>query len=230
MINTSRHLDVFDPDSFRGKIDIIGVGATGSYVASSLAKLGLISKMRMWDGDIIESHNIANQLYNNHQIKQPKVLGLADLIEENSDRTQGEYLDAFYEGQSRLHNAVFLLVDSMETRRSIFKNNIKFNFNVDLIIETRLDSLGGRVYAFNPQNPIHCNKWESFTDYSDEESPVSACGTQITVGPTAQIIANCSIIQFIRWHRMNINKPVEPIENEMIIGFDPFFILSNIWK
>ena len=71
MIDVSRHRELFNPENFNTPIHIIGVGATGSWLALGLAKLGL-SNITVWDFDSIEEHNIANQAYNVGSVGQKK--------------------------------------------------------------------------------------------------------------------------------------------------------------
>ena len=58
-----RQFEVFLPNKFKDKrIDVIGVGATGSYIVWLLAKIGL-SNIHIWDHDVVEDHNIPNQCF-----------------------------------------------------------------------------------------------------------------------------------------------------------------------
>ena len=47
---------------FNTPIHIIGCGATGSWVALMLAKMG-ISNITCWDFDKVEEHNLPNQFF-----------------------------------------------------------------------------------------------------------------------------------------------------------------------
>ena len=63
-MNLNKHIEFFDPSKLKEKnidINIIGVGAVGSYIALQLAKLG-VEKIIIWDFDVVDEHNITNQV------------------------------------------------------------------------------------------------------------------------------------------------------------------------
>ena len=73
------------PDSMRGiGINIIGVGAVGSFAALALAKMGF-KNIKVFDDDKVEEHNISNQFYKLADIGKLKVDALAGMIKEFED-------------------------------------------------------------------------------------------------------------------------------------------------
>ena len=58
----SRQINVLDPSEFKTPIHIIGAGATGSWVAFSLAKMG-ITNINVYDFDEGGMHNLPNQMF-----------------------------------------------------------------------------------------------------------------------------------------------------------------------
>lgn len=227
-LDIMRHREIFDPDWMEGKkVTIIGCGATGSAVGLSLARLG-VHHIDLWDYDQIEAHNIANQQFFQSDLGKFKVSNLRSYM-TNIHLGQYAAFERAHDGTSPLQQIVFLLVDSMKARKEIWNNGIKMKGKVKLMIETRLDPLAGRVYTVDPNQLRHVKAWEAATAYADEDVPVSACGHYSTVGPTAMIVANMAVIQFMRWVRMHAKKTVQPIENELIIGMDDFFVARQIW-
>ena len=80
MIETLRHLNVFNPEIFGHKrIDVIGIGATGSRIVLSLAKLG-IESIHVWDFDEVADVNIANQVYGLEDVGKQKVDALKAIV------------------------------------------------------------------------------------------------------------------------------------------------------
>jgi tRNA A37 threonylcarbamoyladenosine dehydratase len=61
-LDVRRHAELFDPHTFNTPVTIIGAGATGSWLAIALAKLG-IDNISIWDFDKVEEHNIPNQAF-----------------------------------------------------------------------------------------------------------------------------------------------------------------------
>ena len=224
IVNPMRHIEVFNPDTWGDRlIDVIGAGATGSYVGFRLAKLGVM-KLRVWDFDTIESHNIGNQGYGINDIGRPKVEVLAERIFRDS----GLKIDARNEkfvGQERLGHTVFLLTDSMESRRSIFKKSVRFKTGTKQLIETRMGKQHGNVYSINPSTMFEVKAYEK-TLAVDGEPELSACGTPISVGTTAEIIANMAVDQLI--HAFAIENGAEDtFDNEIIIGMRPYGIMTR---
>lgn len=213
-LNLLRQLSIFDPEKFaEERIDVIGAGATGSYVVWFLAKIGM-KNIHVWDDDAIESHNVPNQLYFLDQVGLKKV----EALTENIKRATGVVIKTHpvrFEGQETLGKHVFLLVDSMAGRKMIWEKSLKMKLNVATVVETRISSDQGRVYVFSPFNINHARKWEA-TLCSDDVAEVSLCGTVPSIVTTASFIAATAVWQFIKWLTAR-----ETAENEAIIGLRP---------
>lgn len=199
MLDITRHVDVFDPETFKRRVDVIGCGATGSRVILELSKLG-ISEIHAWDGDIVEPHNLANQVFSQAHLGQPKAMAIRGLVSETIGEDvvipHREYCD----GTQQFGDVVFLLTDTMQSRKDIFTKAIKLKIRTKLLIETRMGVDEGRLYCFNPMKPSHIRGWEA-TLYDDDEAEVSACGGQITVGSTAAILAGMAVWAMISWYQ-----------------------------
>ena len=197
LVDTVRHATVFSQSEFDNtRVDVIGCGATGSRIAMSLAKLGILN-LHLWDFDVVEGHNIANQIFGLPDIGRPKVeaLGARILADTGLQATlHAEKVD----GSQPLGSVVFLLTDTMASRKEIWEGAIRYRQNVKVMIETRMGVTECRVYCVRPNVVESCAGWEK-TLYSDEQAVESACGTKISVGPTAELISGQSVWSFIRW-------------------------------
>lgn len=221
-IDATRHLEIFDPDRWGSRrIDVIGAGATGSRIALSLAKLG-VTNLHVWDNDVVEEHNVANQAFGNEHIGLPKVEALQQIIEKATGTKSYIYPERVC-STTRLGEVVFLLTDTMESRKDIWQG-LKWKPHIGLVIETRMGVDQGRIYTMSPINPLHIRKWEESL-YDDEESEVSACGSKISVGPTAELISGYAVWQFLRW-----NAGDQTLENELIFGARPACMMGTVWK
>jgi molybdopterin/thiamine biosynthesis adenylyltransferase len=197
LVDSTRHSYIFDPHKFGDtRIDIVGVGATGSRVALSLAKLG-ITNIHVWDFDKVERHNVANQIFGLSDIDKFKVDALGDFVKTQTGLEVTRHNEAVT-GRTRLGSVVFLLTDSMASRKEIFEGAIKNKPSISLMIETRMGASEGRVYTINPIDPDDVKFWLG-TLYEDKDAQVSLCGTPITVGPTAEFISSMAVWQFITW-------------------------------
>ena len=226
MINPSRHLSVFSPNDFGNtRIDVIGAGATGSKVVVQLAKLG-IQNIHVWDFDKVEAHNIANQAFAIGHIGKPKVEALYDVVKAST----GTKIDPHNErvdGSQQFGEVVFLLTDTMSSRKEIWEKGIRLKLGIKLMIETRMGTDNGRVYAINPRSLPHIHGWES-TLTEDKKAVASACGASVTVGPTADVLSGMAVWQFIRWDRQSKGKDdLGDPENEVVFALSPFNMFSR---
>lgn len=225
MIDPMRHLSVFDPDAFGSRrVDIIGAGATGSKVALGLAKLG-VQNMHVWDFDKVEAHNVANQVYGHNSIGQTKTGALRLLVQEQTACeliTHEERVD----GSQELGTIVFLLTDSMSSRREIWEKGIRWKQRTRLMIETRIGADTGRVYTIDPCKLPEINGWES-TLYDDSVAEVSLCGGSISVGPTSGFTAELALWQLIRWFAMEQGKSEVELDHEILFSLSPMVFLNQ---
>lgn len=199
-----RQLDVFDPEKFgETPVHIIGAGATGSWLTLILAKMG-VKNLNVYDFDTVESHNLPNQAYRLHSeegesdIGKLKVNALEDIIRASAGidiKGENEVVD----GSKKLQGVVFVLTDTMSSRKEIFEKAIRYNSQVKLLVETRMGLETGRIYAINPIDPHHVKEYEK-TLYSDEEATTSACGASQSIVATAINVASLAAWKLIKFH------------------------------
>ena len=89
-MNYSRQLDIYDAENRKDVAYIIGAGATGSWLSLILSKLGF-SKIKVFDFDVIEEHNLPNQFFKNRQVGMLKVMALGKNIAELGSNPNLEY-------------------------------------------------------------------------------------------------------------------------------------------
>lgn len=223
-VDPLRHLSVFSPHAFGQKrIDIIGAGATGSRVALSLAKLG-VENIHCWDFDRVEEHNVANQIFGNGDVGSLKVKSIADIV-KSATGTEIHAHEERVDGSQELGEVVFLLTDTMSSRKGIWDKGLKFKLKTQILIETRMGADNGRVYTVNPNKPGHIKEYEK-TLYSDSEAEVSACGASVSVGPTAEIITGLAVWQMIRWFSI-VQGGEDDLDNEIIFSLRPMTTISR---
>ena len=228
IVDPAKHRAVFDPRAFTDAVDVIGVGATGSYLALGLAKLG-IERIRVVDGDIVEAHNIANQCYDQSHIGQSKVQAIANVV-QRATGCRLETVQGFAPADLSAPWApyVFILTDTMSSRKEIF-DSIEAGMTTRCVIETRMGADVARVYTVDPTMASEVERW-SGTLVSDKEATGSLCGTTVTVGPTVYTLAGVALWQFIQYHNWMLHSAenVRP-EHELIYGLRPFSYASIRW-
>lgn len=196
MIDATRHASVFSPASFGNKrVDVIGAGATGSSVAYELAKLG-VTNLHVWDFDLVEEHNLANQMYGPKHCGKSKVDALSEVIKDATGTEIIAHNTRVEKGVRIAGQYVFLLVDSMSARRDIMQSCLYHNIVTTGCIETRMGVSHGFVYSLNPNSPNQVKNWLDGL-WTDEVADDNHCGTSVTVGATAKFISSIAIWQWI---------------------------------
>lgn len=211
-----RQIEVFNQDEFETPVHIIGAGATGSWLVLMLAKMG-IKDITVWDFDVIESHNIPNQAFAPKQIGIEKVNALKVITKEFTN-IDIEIKNEKVSGHQRLAGIVFMLTDTMHSRKQIYEKAIKLNPAVQLLIETRMDFNGGRIYTIDPTNLQHIKEYEK-EFYTDDVATVSACGASTTIVATAIDISAHAVWNLINWHNNyeNYNEILLDVQNKNIL-------------
>jgi len=219
-ISYSRQLSVFKPLLFKKKVDVIGAGATGSHVAYVLGKMG-VQDIRVFDFDDIEEHNIPNQMYRLKDVGKPKVEALQDIIKEFTEiEIEAVNLKVEKGCGYKPGNIVFILTDTMSSRKEIFKEFLRLKFGVEQVIETRMSADSGRIYSFTPTQLSHIESWEA-TLYDDEEAEESLCGTSVSVAATAINIATLAVWQMIKGNNG------DEVEGEIVYGMKPYMSMCS---
>ena len=197
-MNLSKSLEYFDPlNQVKGTIHIIGIGAMGSRIAELLARLG-IRKINIWDMDTVEDKNVANQIYTHKHIGMNKTDALEEILKEiNPNITvvkHGEYTDEMLSGY------IFLCVDSIEVRYKIAKKFENSNY-VKAMYDTRMRLEDAQSYGALWSNSEQRKQFINSMDFSDDEAkeatPVSACGTTLSVASTVVSTAAFTVANFI---------------------------------
>ncbi len=181
-----RQLAIFSPEKFKKSITVIGAGATGSYITWLLAKMGC-RDITVYDFDKIEAHNLPNQTYGLGTVGDLKVEALKTFILANAG-VEIKAIPERFEKQ-KVKGIVFVLTDTMKSRKEIWLNSIKYKPFVDLLIETRMAAEWGTIYAIRPIP--HADKYEK-TLYEDKDAEESAC-TNRAIASTVAVIAGLAV-------------------------------------
>ena len=77
-MNLNKSYDFFQPEKYDWRIHIVGCGSVGSTLAENLVRCG-ITKLTLYDFDIVESHNIVNQMFRQEDIGKNKAEALGEI-------------------------------------------------------------------------------------------------------------------------------------------------------
>ena len=183
-----------------------------------LAKLG-VQNLHVWDFDKIEPHNLANQCYALEDVGEQKVDALAKGIKRYTGLEVTTHNEAVT-GRTRLGEVVFLLTDTMASRKEIWKGAIAHNPMIKRMIETRMGVDVGRVYSVRPTSLPEAELWED-TLCSDDEATDSVCGASVTVGPTAELVSAYALWAFLGWLRWEQTGEREPKTEAIFYAYPP---------
>ena len=197
-INFIRHSGLFNPDNFKEEIHIIGLGATGSGIASMLTRLG-VPKMHGWDVDVVKDHNPPNSLiFTKFDIGKPKVQAIKDHLEAEFGIEFIAHQEHFESRENqKLRGIVFLCVDDMDVRSAIWKKSIRYNPSIKLMIETRVGLELGWIHAVYPMRKADIEGFEG-TLYSSAEAEAPVCTAKIVI-TTTSIIAGIAVHKLVKY-------------------------------
>ena len=200
-LSTIRHDDIFPSYKYNYPITVIGVGAIGSRVGMALVELGL-TNLAFIDFDTVEPHNLANQAFMDAHIGISKTTAMEDLVRmklgyvPDNMKFVNNKIDK--DSKPMNHGTVFMCVDSIEARRMLIDKFIR-DESATVVFDTRMASTHGNVHVVNLLNPSAVNEYLNKLPADDDNTEVSACGTSLTVGTTASILANLVVWQFMHF-------------------------------
>lgn len=203
-MNLSKSSEFFNPADCTDRINIIGVGSVGSAVAELLARYGL-TNVNLYDFDVVEEHNLANQMFTTKNLYKPKLEGVYDRwIEINPEAAESiKLFGKGWDGQ-KLSGYVFLCVDNIELRKRIVEEN-KYNMNIKAMFDFRTALISAQHYAADWSKQDSIKALLDTMDFTHEEAeknvPVSACHVSLCVMPTVWSVAMAGVINFTNFVR-----------------------------
>jgi hypothetical protein len=189
MIDYWRQVDLVRPEDLAFPVTVIGVGGIGSPVALALAKMGC-QRLTLYDPDVIEPHNLPNQLYRLGDIGRPKVEALADLLREFASPAVTAKQEAV--ARQPLSGVVISGVDSMASRQRIWQESVRFRAAVPLYIDARMGAQVCRLLTVRPADPDDV-RWYETTLFADDSAADEPCTAQAIIYTTfglASFVAN----------------------------------------
>lgn len=217
-MNLAKSFEFFNPETCTDRIHLIGCGSVGSTVAELLARFGL-TNVSLYDFDVVEEHNLANQMFTTENLYKPKIEGVYQRwcsINPDAARKIKLYPEG-WNGQ-KLSGYVFLCVDNIDLRRRIVEEN-KYNLNVKAMFDFRTALTDAQHYAADWSKSEDIEFLLSQMDFTHEEAeknvPVSACKVSLCVMPTVWSVSMAGVVNFINFvkegklERAMVLKPFE---------------------
>lgn len=196
-MNLNKHLEFIQPSVYTKPIHIIGVGAIGSRIAEVLTRLGF-NNLVVYDFDVVEDANVTNQLYTYPDLGVLKVDALERHLKDINPNLKLTKMGA-YEEQA-LSGVVFLCVDSINTRRRITEQHLR-NMSIDAMFDARMRLTDGQAYGANWADGNHVSAFLNTMQFDDkdDQTPLSVCGSSLSVAPTILTLVSLTVMNFMRY-------------------------------
>ncbi len=192
-----RQSSIINIEDFRdNEITIVGCGAIGSFVAVSLAKMGL-TKFSLWDFDKVEEHNLPNQFFTEDDINKEKAIVTAKHMHEFNSETISDVTLTKFDNKTKITTPIIIsCVDKMNVRKMIFEASIKAKSQ--LFIDTRMGGLQGQIYSIDLTDNKEIDNYRK-TLFTDKEAVQVRCTERsiiFTVLGIASLVCNQIIKAF----------------------------------
>jgi len=178
-VSFNRHNGFVGPADLYETLNIIGVGATGSNVALTAARMGF-TNFRIWDHDIVEEHNLPNQTYDIEHVGMLKVEALKAVLLRFNPEINVEANPTYFTAKEHgadLEGPLVLTVDTMKAREEI-TNCFEGNPLINTVFESRLGFDHGTVNIIDTVDEKDLKGWRNSL-LNDDDIPESPCGLSI---------------------------------------------------
>lgn len=162
-------------------ITIVGAGGIGSWTSLLLARAGA-GNIFMFDGDTIESHNMAGQLYRLSDIGSYKVDAMRDIIAQYVPTVKGGFFAEYYANQT-LSKVTITALDSMKARKLVwqeYRRQHADNPEGCLFIDGRMTADAFQVFVFRLSNKSQVKMYEEKCLFNDEDAAHLPCSYKAT--------------------------------------------------
>jgi len=204
-----RQLDLLPLDRLAVPITVIGAGAVGSFTTLTLAKMGF-SNLTVYDDDVVDSHNLPNQMYRLEDLDRLKVTALADLV-RSFEGIEIRTIPNRFDG-GRLTGIVIGAVDSMASRQVIW-SAVRYDPAVRLFIDARMGGLVSIVRPVRPTNPCGVRRYETSL-HADDEAIQESC-TAMSILFTVLALAS-TIARLVRAEVVGLELPREVVQDHAL--------------
>ena len=192
-MNFLRQTQIFNPEEYNCNVVILGAGSTGSYVAFTLAKMG-IKNIKVIDYDKIEDHNLPNQYYRISDIGKFKVDALQEIIKDfcgiNIEIENVKIEKDMIIEMIGLNTIIINCVDNIETRKIIAEDLQDYSIK---IIDTRF---GGEGYSIHIVSLDDDKSYEKYIKGLENPILATSCGEKAVIYTINSLASEvCNIVK-----------------------------------
>lgn len=181
---------IFDPESFKWPVHIVGAGSIGSMALFALSALGIHS-IHLWDADVLERHNTPTQpIYRTtSDWGIPKVEAAADFVKRQELGVELTLHPEFVDDKTPLSGIVISGVDTMKARKEIYAA-VKANLvNIPLYFDGRIGGETMSLFTFLPTDRAFRKYYEMHWLFDDDAAAELPCGGRNIIGPPLALAA-----------------------------------------
>lgn len=209
-LNTDFVLDI--TSRFRGadwyeqicskEVTLAGCGGIGSWLAFLLARTN-ISRLYLYDNDVVETGNLSGQLFSIDNVDEHKVFAIAKTIRQYSDYYRITNNTQNFEAFSPTSNVMMCGFDNMRARKTYFEAWRRHLVNTPntsqcLFVDGRLSVECLQVYCIQGDDDLAIQYYEERCLFSDEEADETVCSYKQT-SFMANMIAGMMVNVFVNW-------------------------------
>ena len=198
----------------RHPVAIVGVGAIGSHLAEQLAKLG-VTRFTLIDFDEVDTINLGVQGFYEREVGMPKVTAVANRLEAIHGGIEVQAFNRPHEPELIPDGAsVFCCVDSIKTRRQIFRQYCEQPWSV--LFDGRMAAESLQVYTVE-RSPDALGAYRN-TLFPTHEAFRESCTARATIY-CASMAAAVLCAQYKRWA---MRQSPEPRLQFDLVGMDVY--------
>lgn len=171
-VNYMRQHQIFDPSLSHKKIVVIGAGGIGSFLTLCLAKCGF-KDITVFDEDIVEEHNVPNQLYGLEHCGKPKVEALKELVSALTGVSivpKVEMVESLEQLPLEMEMIYVFALDSLEARQTIYE---QIKGTPSVLIDGRMGGEAYQIYVCRLDDEEQQQRYEHDLYVEGAEAP---CG------------------------------------------------------
>lgn len=183
---------------------VIGVGAIGRQVALQLAAMG-VSRIQLIDPDTVDETNLGSQGYLEEDVATLKVDATASIMKRLNHELEVEIHPRRFSRHIPVHPVVFCCVDSIETRRRIWRC---VEGEVELFIDGRM---AAEVIRIVTASDATSRDMYPTTLFSGSRAYQEGCTARSTIY-CANIAAGLMVSQLAKWMRGS------PMEVDLVVN------------
>ena len=173
---------------------IAGVGAIGSHLAEMLAKLG-VTRLTLIDFDEVDTINLGVQGFYKEEVGLPKVSAVKRRIQSiNSNVETCTWNEGYDPQRVPSRSVVFSCVDSIKTRREIFRHYREKDWSA--LLDGRMAAESLQVYCVTREPRVLASYQASL--FPTHKAYRESCTARATIY-AASMAAAILCAQFKRW-------------------------------